>query len=148
MSRLLELSQSLEEVAFAPGEVLLQEGTTSGNLFIMTEGAVEISKQGSPIKILRQPGTLLGEVSLLLDGPHVVSVTAVQPTRCRVTRGGRDYLASNAELSLLVAEVLALRLKGMIGYLADLKEQYGDRSDSLGVVDEVLDTLAHLQLKH
>lgn len=147
MSRLLELTRGLEEVVFAPGEVLMAEGTATGNLFIMTEGAVEISKKGLPIRTLKEPGTLLGEMAILLDGPHVVTVTAAAPTRCRVSRGGRADLASNPELGLLVAEVLALRLKGMIGYLADLKEQYADREDSLGVVDEVLDTLAHVQLR-
>ena len=42
-----------------------------------------------------------------------------------------------------VAEVLAARLKGMIGYLADLKAQYEDRKDQLGMVDELLLNLAH-----
>ena len=32
---------------------------------------------------------------------------------------------------------------GMLGYLADIKMQYEDRKDQLGMVDEVLLNLAH-----
>lgn len=147
MHRLLEITRDLEEIQFAPGEVLMPEGATTGNLLVLVQGAVEISKKNFPLRRLREPGALLGEMSILLDCPHVVTVTALEPTRCRVSRGGRAFLASRPELALLVAEVLALRLKGMISYLTDLKEQYGNRQDALGMIDEVLDTLAHLQLK-
>ena len=52
-------------------------------------------------------------------------------------------LLSRPEFSLAVAELLALRLKGMIAYLADIKAQYEDRKDHLGMVDELFLNLAH-----
>jgi hypothetical protein len=44
-----------------------------------------------------------------------------------------------------VAELLAQRLNSVTGYLADLKRQYEDHDDHLGMVDEVLETLTHQQ---
>lgn len=67
----------------------------------------------------------------------------VEATTCFVTRGGRDFLDEHPKIALAVAELLAARLKGMIGYLADLKAQYEDRKDHLGMVDDLLLNLAH-----
>ncbi len=38
-----------------------------------------------------------------------------------------------------------LRLQCVTGYLADLKRQYAEHGDHLGMVDEVLGTLLHQQ---
>ena len=54
-------------------------------------------------------------------------------------------------LSALEGGVLTLtlnrpqRLNAMTSYLADLKAQFHDRSDHLGMVDEVLESLMHHQ---
>lgn len=85
----------------------------------------------------------MGELSVLLDVPHQADVRAVTSSVCYVTRGGKAFLTSQPELALGVAELLARRLKGMLGYLADIKAQYEDRADHLGMVDEVLLNLAH-----
>jgi hypothetical protein len=34
-------------------------------------------------------------------------------------------------------------MKGLIGYLADMRAQFSDRKDHLGMVDELLLDLAH-----
>lgn len=143
MSSILEQCAGLEEVSFAPGETLLEAGTTSGCLYILVSGKLTVSQGGTVITSISEPGAIVGEISLLLGVPHQADVRAATPTTCRVTRGGRAFLQERPELALLVAEMLAKRLKGMIGYLADLKAQYEDRRDHLGMVDEVLLHLAH-----
>jgi CRP-like cAMP-binding protein len=123
--------------------VLLPEGATTGCLYILVTGKLEVTQGETVIATVREPGSIVGEISVLLNLPHQVTVKAKEPSVCFVTRGGRDFLASRPELSLFVAELLARRLKGMIGYLADLKAQYEDRKDHLGMVDEVLMNLSH-----
>jgi CRP/FNR family cyclic AMP-dependent transcriptional regulator len=39
--------------------------------------------------------------------------------------------------------VTAARLDGMTQYLVDVKQQYADRDDHLGMVDGILDVLVH-----
>jgi hypothetical protein len=41
--------------------------------------------------------------------------------------------------------MLAQRLDVMTGYLVDLRRQYADRGDHLGMLDTVLDSLRHHQ---
>jgi CRP-like cAMP-binding protein len=143
MQEILDQCGGLEEVTFAPGDVLLPEGQTTGRLYILIEGALEVIKGETPVTVLTEAGSLVGDVAALLDCPHPVTVAAERESRCYVAHDARQFLAGHPELTFLVAEVLARRLKGMVGYLADLKAQYQGRNDHFGVVDELLLHLAH-----
>jgi CRP/FNR family cyclic AMP-dependent transcriptional regulator len=143
MERILKLCEGMDTVSFAAGEIMIPEGGRTGKLFILITGEVEVIKGESPITTIRDPGAFFGEISILLDQDHAASVQAVSDTTCYVTHGGKQYLEDHPQIALAVAELLALRLKGMIAYLADLKAQYEDRKDHLGMVDELLLNLAH-----
>jgi CRP-like cAMP-binding protein len=143
VERILELCEGMETVSFAAGDVLIPEGGKTGNLYILISGAVEVIKGENPITVIRDPGAFLGEISILLDQVHLASIEAVEATTCYVTGEGRKFLEDHPQIAVAVAELLALRLKGMIGYLADMKAQYEDRKDHLGMVDELLLNLAH-----
>ncbi len=143
MQNILELCEGMETQSFAAGEVLVPEGGKTGLIYVLVSGCVEVSRRESPMVTIRQPGAIFGEIALLLDGYHTATVEAVEPTVCRKIEGGRAFLAENPWIALAVAELLASRVKGMIGYLADMKAQYGGREDHLGMVDELLLDLAH-----
>jgi CRP-like cAMP-binding protein len=143
MEKILEFCEGMETVSFAAGEVMFPEGGKTGHLYFLISGAVEVTKGETPITVIREPGAVLGEVSILLDQPHSASVEAIEDTVCYVTRDGKAFLEAHPKIALAVAELLASRLRGMIGYLGDLKAQYEDRKDHLGMVDELLLNLAH-----
>lgn len=143
MSSILDYCRDLESVRFEAGEVLLPQGGNTGCLYILETGTLEVVQREAPITRITEPGSVVGELSVLLGVPHQVEVRALTACTCRVTRGGKAFLQSNPEITLQVAELLARRMKGLIGYLADIKAQYEDRSDHLGMVDEVLLNLAH-----
>lgn len=103
---------------------------------------MEVIKGETPIIRIRQPGAVFGEISILLDCLHTASVEAVEPTSCHVIREGMSFLAANPLIAPEIAELLAGRFKGMIAYLADMKAQFADRKDHLGMVDELLPDLA------
>ena len=56
-----------------------------------------------------------------------------------------DYLAGHPELLLPIAQLLARRVRNSTTYLVDLKRQFQDRADHLGMVDEVLESHVHQQ---
>ena len=143
MEKILEFCEGMETASFSAGEVMFPEGGKTGQLYFLISGAVEVTKGETPITVIREPGAVLGEVSILLDQPHSASVEAIEDTVCYVTRDGKGFLEAHPKIALAVAELLAARLRGMIGYLGDLKAQYEDRKDHLGMVDELLLNLAH-----
>jgi len=126
----------------APGDVLMTEGGRSNLLFVLVEGRFEVAHQGSVIATVAEPGAVLGEVSILLGSDHGATVTATVPSRVHVMEEPLDALMADAEALLEVARGLARRLNRLNAYLSDIKEQYGNESGHLGMVDEVLAQLS------
>jgi CRP/FNR family transcriptional regulator, cyclic AMP receptor protein len=135
----------LPERTVPAGETLLAEGTVAGMLFILAEGSVEVVKEEFQINTFSDPGAVFGEISVLLDTPHTATVRTLTPSRFYVVEQPLEFLQSAPDIALGVARLLAKRLHAMTTYLVDLKRQFEDHGTHLGMVDEVLDALAHAQ---
>ena len=107
MKRLLHYCQSLPEIGLEAGEVVLSEGSKTGIIYILKEGAVEISKRDIQISRVEEPGSILGEISVLLDIPHMATVKAVAPTRLYKVEDPSDFLQSHTEICYQLAHLLA-----------------------------------------
>jgi len=145
MANILSFCQGLPERQAAAGEVLLTEGDKTGLVFILIDGAVEIMKGTFQVHATAEPGAVFGEISALLDIPHTATVQTLTPCRLYVVTQAEVFLQSHQEITYYLAKLLAQRLYSVTTYLVDLKSQYEDRSDHLGIVDEVLESLLHQQ---
>jgi CRP/FNR family cyclic AMP-dependent transcriptional regulator len=141
----LDLAAGMPLETIEAGAVLLEEGTRSGRLYVLVSGAVEVVKGDVQITTVTEPGAFLGEISALLDIPHMATVRALERSTLRVATDPRGFLASNPQITFAVARLLAKRLHFVSGYLADVKRQFEDHQSHLGIVDEVLETLVHHQ---
>lgn len=144
MHDLLSLSASLPAVDFAPGEIVVEEGGSSGALWILVSGALQVRKGPIVVNTVTRPGALIGEIAVLLDGVHSATVEATEPSVLRHAVDGKALLGSDPLIARLVAVGLAERLNVVTTYLADLKQQYGD-APGLGMVSDVLAQLAAAQ---
>jgi CRP-like cAMP-binding protein len=145
MSSIIEQVAHLPVKVFETNEIVLQEGQTAGVLYILADGSVEILKQDFRINTVSEPGSFFGEVSILLGRPHMATVRALERTRLHVATDPRGFLTAHPDLTLAVAALLARRLQSVTSYLADLKRQFEDHDDHLGMVDSVLESLVHDQ---
>jgi len=145
MRTVLSFCQDLPEVTFAPGEVLLAEKERAGVLYILIEGEVEVLKEDFQISTVSEPGAIFGEISVLLDIPHTATVKALTMSRMYVVQRASEFLQSQTDITYQLARLLAQRLHGITMYLADLKRQFEDQENHLGMVDVVLETLVHQQ---
>jgi CRP/FNR family transcriptional regulator, cyclic AMP receptor protein len=145
MTSILTFCQSLPTARFAPGDVLLAEGDRSGKLYLLIDGEVEILKGDYQINTVSDPGAIFGEISALLDLPHMATVKATADTTAYVADSGSGLLQSNKEIAYHLSRMLAQRLHGVTSYLVDLKSQFEDQRNHLGMVDEVLEVLVHQQ---
>lgn len=73
-----ELAGVMRPVSFAEGEALIREGERGSQYLIVTQGEVEVSQGGRPIRRLG-PGTGVGEISLIRNVPRTATVTALGP---------------------------------------------------------------------
>lgn len=145
MATILSFCQRLPETHFGPGEVLLPEGEQTGILYILIEGNVEVLKGDIQITTVSEPGAIFGEISTLLNIPHIATIKTLAPCRFHLIEGGSEFLRSNPDITYQLSRLLAMRLQGVTSYLVDLKRQFEDQKGHLGLVDTVLETLVHQQ---
>ena len=53
---------------FEPGQAVFLEGDASGDVFMLVSGTLDVLKGRKKIAELSEPGTVFGEMSLLLEG--------------------------------------------------------------------------------
>lgn len=144
MNRMLALSAHLPEIAFAPGDTVVQEGGAASAIWVLVSGALQVRKGGVLVNTITRPGALIGEVSVLLGAASSATVEATEPSVLRYAADGQALLSSDPAITKLVAIGLAERLNFVTTYLADLKHQYGD-APGLSMVSDVLSQLAQRQ---
>ena len=145
MNDVIERCAALPQREFRAGEPILEEGTRSGVLYILASGSVEILKGDLQVATVDTPGAFFGEVSALLDLPHMATVRALSDAKLFVAADSLAFLESNKEIALSLARLLAKRLHSVTTYLVDLKRQFEGHESHLSIVDDVLETLVHHQ---
>jgi CRP-like cAMP-binding protein len=113
---------SLPLVTYQPGETIISDGSKTGRLLILRKGTVAIVKDGTEIATVAEPGSVFGELSILLDQPHSADVRAVESSQFHVANAAA-LLHENPTAVLYVATVLAHRLADANHALIHLKTQ-------------------------
>lgn len=145
MASILETCEGAPCRDFAKGDVLLTEGDTTGRLYILATGAVEILRGDTQVAIVADPGSVFGEMSVLLNRPHTATVRALTPVTLYAFEDAEGFLKSKPEIAFFLSRLLAQRLAAATTYLVDIKRQFEDKTDHFGMVGEVLETLIHQQ---
>jgi CRP-like cAMP-binding protein len=145
MRSVLPFCDGLPERTFKPGEILLAEGGVDKGLYVLIEGEVEVLKGDTLVNTQSEPGAIFGELAILLDLPHTASVRAVIPSRAYLVEDAGTFLHSHPDLAFQLAKLLAKKLNSITTYLVDLKHQFQDQEDHLGMVDDVLAALLNQQ---
>jgi CRP/FNR family transcriptional regulator, cyclic AMP receptor protein len=145
MVSILDSCAGVPRQEFPAGTVLLSEGDTSGRLYVLASGSVEVLRGDTQVTIISDPGAVFGEMSVLLNRPHTATVRALSPVGVFMFEDAQSFLKSNPEIAFLLAKLLAERLNGATAYLVDLKRQFEGHGNHLGMVGEILESLIHQQ---
>ena len=113
-------SACLPTASFEPGETVLAAGSTTGQLFILRQGMVEVVRDGLQIATVSEPGAVFGELALLLDKPHTAGVRALEWSEFHVANAS-SLLTENAAALLYVSAVLAQRLDAANKLIVEIK---------------------------
>ncbi len=141
MLTLLERLSDETKISLAAGQVMLAQGLKTGKLFVLEEGTVEVVRNGVVVTKTSERGSVFGEMSLLLDVPHTATVRAVSAVSAHELKDAASFLQSDPEVTFIVARMLAQRLNMATTYLVDLKTQYANETNHLGMVSDVLASL-------
>jgi len=128
---------------FPAGSVLIPEGGKLNTMFVLRSGELEVVRDRVVVTTIRQPGTIFGEMSVLLDAPHSATVRANTPVEVYVIPNAVEALEHRPHLLLQIARLLAKRLSNTTAELA---------AERLHQIEEALvlpsDTVARLGDPH
>ena len=114
------IGQLVEEVDVPAGTVLMRQGATGHEFFLIVEGRVRVEREGRLLK-LRGQGEFVGEIALIDKGPRMATVTC--ETDCRMLvlahREFHTLLSENPDIQLLVLQTLAARVRNLEPEQAD-----------------------------
>ena len=141
MADILDFCEGQTVVHFEPGETMIPEGARLGKLFVLIEGQIEVIRKDTQVSHVDEPGSIFGEMSVLLDMPHSATVKALSEVNAYVIDDALRFLESRSEVAIYLATLLARRLYYTTTYLVDLQQQAEGKRRDLDVVDEILGSL-------
>ena len=141
MSDILEYCEGLEKRHFKSGKVILPEGERLGRLYVLVDGQVEIIRERTQVTHVDEPGSIFGEMAVLLDMPHSATVKALSEVEAYEIPDALTFLDGHPEFSLHIATMLARRLYYTTSYLVDLQQQAAGKRQDLDLVDQILSSL-------
>jgi CRP-like cAMP-binding protein len=108
------IGRLVDEVTMPAGRVLMEQGRSGDEFFVIVEGRVRVERDGRPLATLG-PGDFLGEISLIDHRPR--NATATCETECRLlVLGHREFhtlLADEPRIAVAVMRSLAQRLRSL-----------------------------------
>jgi len=144
MRAVLDYCSGGTERQVEPGAVVVTEGGTTGHLYVLMQGKLEVLKGEMVVATVTEPGAVLGEMSVLLGQPHTATVRASTDSVIYEFEDAASFLKQQPGIALLIAKMLAQRLNVANTYLADLKRQYAGHGTHLAMVGEVLQSMINL----
>ena len=141
MADILDYCEGLARISFKPGQVMLPENERLGRLYVLVEGQVEVIRERTAVTLVDEPGSIFGEMAVLLDMPHSATVKALSAVTAYEIPDALTFLDKRPEFSLHIATMLARRLYYTTSYLVDLQQQAAGKRQDLDLVDQILATL-------
>lgn len=138
---LLQLVASEPTVSYAPGEPLIRVGDRDQPMFVLASGVLEVERDGHVLARFEEPGSVVGEIGLLLGAPASANVVAAEPSVAHRVHDAERLFDQNPEFARFIAQVLARRLSRVTSYIDDVYRQFEQHGGTLGLVPKVLDDL-------
>ena len=109
-----EVGRLAEEIDVPAGRVLMREGQTGQEFFIVVRGSVLIERGGHALRSLG-PGDFLGEIALVDDGPRTATATTETSAQLLVLahREFHSLMEQFPSVRTSVMQALAMRVRDL-----------------------------------
>jgi CRP/FNR family transcriptional regulator, cyclic AMP receptor protein len=106
-----EIASIADEIDLPDGKVLIAEGDTGREFFVLIDGTAEVTRGGKKVASIG-PGDFFGEIALISKTPRNATITTTSPVRALVItdRAFRQLLDHSPQIQIGVLSALAERL--------------------------------------
>jgi CRP-like cAMP-binding protein len=113
-AELAEVAKLMDEVDLPAGSVLMRQGDTGRQMFVVASGRVAVERNGKKINELG-PGGAAGEMALIAEAPRNATVTTTEPSRLLVAdhRGFHSLMDVSPTIRLRIFEGLANKIRSL-----------------------------------
>lgn len=144
------LIHQAKPIAINAGDILIQEGSAGDALYIILDGEFEVSKQSAQqdIKLdVREPGAVIGEMSLLDHAPRSATVRALSPGRLlMIDQATFDQLLANSPTAAMaILHTVTARLRQNEALLHQREKMAGLGTLAAGLAHELNNPAAAAQ---
>ena len=108
------IDRRTETVNAAAGKVLVTEGATGAEFFIIGSGSAEVSRRGQHVATL-VPGDFFGDLSLLTRAPCNATVITTEPSEL-IVLGQREFAGLVDEVPGFANKLLAVLARRLAEY--------------------------------
>jgi CRP/FNR family transcriptional regulator, cyclic AMP receptor protein len=141
MASLLTLTYSAPTQKLAAGDLLIAEGNSGGDLYVLETGRLSVERGGVKIATIEAPNSLVGEMSVLLGRPYTATVRAERNSTVRVVHDAIRILERQPDLALQVAIVVSQRLDATSALLVELSHEAGGSTTEQGLLQRIFSSL-------
>jgi CRP/FNR family cyclic AMP-dependent transcriptional regulator len=128
VANLLELTDHQPRRNLDDGEVLIAQGAPGGDLFVLETGMLGIERDGVNLATVTIPGSVVGEISVLIGTNSSATVKAVGSVKVRVIPDALKVLEAEPQLLLSLAALVANRLEATSFELVGLSHELSNKS--------------------
>lgn len=114
-----QVAQLVDEVDLPAGQVLMREGETATQMFMIASGEALVERGGLEVARLG-PGSHVGELAIVAEGPRTATVTLTEP--------GHLFVLAHREFHSLMDDVPAVRDCVMNEVARRLRELESDKA--------------------
>jgi len=110
-AELAEIASIADQIDLPEGKVLIKEGDTGREFFVLIDGTADVERGGRNVAKLG-PGDFFGEIALIAKTPRNATITTTSPVRALVItdRAFRHLLDHSPKIQIGVLTALAERL--------------------------------------
>lgn len=119
----------------------MREGEQGGNLYILETGRLMVERQGVKIAEIKEPGAMVGEMSVLLGNESSATVRAERQCTIRVIENAIPFLERTPLVALHVATLACARLDATSALLVDLRKESAGKTQEQSLLNRIFSSL-------
>jgi CRP-like cAMP-binding protein len=118
-------------ISFAPESIICNEGEHGSEMYILNQGRIGVLINGNQVAEITQPGTVIGEIALLLGETRTATLKANDQVELSVIKKDnlQEFHKSREKFFLEIGETLSKRINNNFEIINDIDQRTSEKPD-------------------